>query len=145
MHFPSVVPTLLLAALTFSGLSQQTPVEVETSLEPRQITTDINFLVAAFGAISFTLEQILSLFNTVVTDFQNLYASLASKVNTFDYLTKLYLQQTWAALRVSVLKVADNVVRTINRVEVTQNRDKLDQVFAQADVTFKVRSGTGRE
>lgn len=39
-------------------------------------------------------------------------------------------------------KVADNLVRTINRPEAPENRDKLITVFSDAEVTFKWH-GTG--
>lgn len=39
----------------------------------------------------------------VVTDFENLFASLASKLVTFDYLTKLFLYQAFSALKGDVL------------------------------------------
>lgn len=105
-----------------------------------------------------------------MTAFQGLFASLASKLATFDYLTKLFLYLAFTALKGDVLvseqktenktsspppppfclpltsydfykKLADQVVRTVNRPEATANREKIIEVFGQADSTFKVRTG----
>lgn len=62
MHFPSTISTLLLAALTFSGTSQQTPVD---GLEPRDLSVDATYLVNGFAAASFSLEALLVAFNVV--------------------------------------------------------------------------------
>lgn len=62
MHFPSIISTFLLAALTFSGTSHQTPVD---GLEPRDLSVDATYLVSGFAAASFSLEALLNLLNTV--------------------------------------------------------------------------------
>ena len=62
MRLLSILPTVFLAALTYSGTSQQTPVK---SLEPRDLTVDVQFLVDGLGATDFSLRSTISAFNTV--------------------------------------------------------------------------------
>lgn len=62
MRLLSIAPTVFLAALTYSGTSQQTPVK---SLEPRDLSIDVQYVSQGLAALSFSLEATTSAFNAV--------------------------------------------------------------------------------
>lgn len=83
MHFLSIVPTLLLAALTFGSTSQQTPVE---GLEHRQLPSPPDVPKA------LTLEvQFLKLEELSLADAVSIAAGVVSTHPSFPtYLSRLF-------------------------------------------------------
>ncbi|MCJ1425890.1 hypothetical protein MMC29_003791 [Sticta canariensis] len=194
MHILSIIPTIVLACLTFSGMSQK------TSVDPL-FPAEVNDVIDGINAISFALRSLQRNFNLigsksvlttlgalfnatdaltnevrirvqdvlaipseaaqnavieaetevrlsppftllnrrfqVVGNYQTLYVSLANH-GGYDIVSKIYLHDVWAALKINALKVTDALAHLFPRQETGPLNNKLESIFAQADNAFKV-------